>query len=511
MGEALGRRDFLKAMGLGAAGMAVPGCVRPPGHDAGEDSVAPGLLGTRARAAGRKPNVLFIAIDDLNDWVACLGGHPGVRSPNIDRLASRGVLFTNAHCAAPACNPSRAALMTGIRPSTSGVYLNQQPWRQSPVLKDAVTLAQHFMAHGYHALGSGKIYHGRFPDPASWNEYWPEKTKPKPPEGYRKRKQCYNGLNASHFDWGPVDLPAGETMSDTKVAEWVSAELAKERDKPFFLACGIFRPHLPWYVPQKYFDMYPLDGIVLPKVKEDDLADVPPIGKQMARPQGDHAKVTRSNQWRKAVQGYMASITFADDCVGKVIDALDGSPHRDDTIVVLWADHGWHLGEKLHWRKFTLWEEATRNPMLFVAPGVTKPGGRCGRPVGLIDIYPTLVELCGLPPRGELEGKSLVPLLADPKASWDRPALTTYRRGNHSIRSERWRYTRYADGREELYDHDNDPLEWTNLADRPEHAAVRKELARWLPEKNAENTPAGKGRKGKGKGKSKGKRKKGQE
>jgi arylsulfatase A-like enzyme len=392
------------------------------------------------------------------------------------------------------------------------------------------------MAHGYHALGSGKIYHGRFPDPASWNEYWPEKTKPKPPEGYRQRKKCYNGLNAAHFDWGPVDLPAGQKMSDTKVVEWVSAELSKERDRPFFLACGIFRPHLPWYVPQRYFDMYPLDTIVLPKVKEDDLADVPPIGKQLARPQGDHAKVTRARQWRHAVQGYMASITFADDCVGKVIAALEASPHKDDTIVVLWADHGWHLGEKLHWRKFTLWEEATRNPMLFVAPGeklhwrkftlweeatrnpmlfvapgVTKPGGRCARPVGLIDIYPTLVELCGLPPREELEGKSLVPLLADPGASWDRPALTTYRRGNHSIRSERWRYTRYADGREELYDHGNDPLEWTNLADRPEHEAVRKELARWLPDRDAENTPVGKGRKGKGKGKSKGKRKKAQE
>jgi arylsulfatase A-like enzyme len=235
--------------------------------------------------------------------------------------------------------------------------------------------------------------------------------------------------------------------------------------------------------------MYPLDEIVLPEVKEDDLADVPPTGVRFARPQGDHARVTRAKQWRKAVQGYLASITFADDCVGQVIDALDRGPHASNTIVVLWADHGWHLGEKLHWRKFSLWEEATRNPMLFVAPGVTSPGGRCSRPVNLLDIYPTLSSLCGLSANDRLEGLDLTPLLRDPNASWEQPTLTTYTRGNHSIRSERWRYTRYADGSEELYDHDADPLEWTNVADRPEHESVKEDLARWLPATDAPNSP----------------------
>jgi arylsulfatase A-like enzyme len=470
------RRDFLKAAGAGA--LSVP-CVSRLAH-----------------AGGEGPNVLFIAVDDLNDWTGCLGGHPDARTPNIDRLAARGVLFTNAHCAAPLCNPSRAALMTGIRPSTSGVYLNPQPWRGSPALKDAVTLPQHFMAHGYRAAGSGKIYHGAYPDPASWHEYWPSKRKTRPSECYTKERASLSGLNAAHFDWGPIALPEGGKMSDSLVADWVSGRISKRRDRPFFLACGIFRPHLPWYVPRKYFDMFPLESVALPVVKEDDLDDIPPVGRRFARPQGDHAKVLRHGQWRRAVQGYLASISFADECVGSVIDALDASPHARDTVVVLWADHGWHLGEKLHWRKFTLWEEATRNPLLFVAPGVAR--GRCSRPVSLLDVYPTLVEFCGLPPREGLEGKSLVPLLRDPGAHWDTPAVTTYKRGNHSVRSERWRYTRYSDGTEELYDHLEDPLEWENLAERPGCEGVKGALARWLPEADAPGVPIERRRRWKG-------------
>ncbi len=447
-------------------------------------SMGPALAS--AEAEPRKPNVLFIAIDDLNDWTGCLGGHPDVKTPNLDRLAGRGVLFTSAHCAAPACNPSRAALMTGIRPSTSGVYNNRQPWRKSPVLKGAVTLPQHFMAHGYRAIGSGKIYHGGYPDPPSWQAYWPSQRNNKPSDPTPPSdKRPLNGIpRTSHFDWGPVDVPDPK-MGDSQVADWVIGQLKAKHDKPLFLGCGFFRPHLPWYVPRKYFEMYPLETITLPNVKEDDLDDVPPLGRRMAKPEGDHRNVLEHKQWRKAVQGYLASISFVDTCVGRVIDALDKSPYRDNTVVVLWSDHGWHLGEKLHWRKFALWEEATHNVMMFIAPGVTRPGGRCDAPVNLLDIYPTLIDLCGLKPREELEGVSLLPLLKDPTAKWDRPTLTTHGRKNHAIRARRWRYIRYSDGTEELYDRQNDEMEWTNLAKDPKYADVKKELARWMPKTDA--------------------------
>jgi arylsulfatase A-like enzyme len=273
------------------------------------------------------------------------------------------------------------------------------------------------------------------------------------------------------------------------VASWGMEFLKGDHGGPFFLACGFFRPHLPWYVPPKYFEMYPADEVTLPNVNENDLDDVPKIGRQMARPEGDHKKVIETDNWRRAVQGYLACISFVDTQIGKVLDALYSSPYAEDTIVVLWGDHGWHLGEKLHWRKFALWEEATHNVFMVVAPGLTRAGGRCSRPVSLLDIYPTLIELCGLPPKEGLEGQSLVPLLRDPAAEWERPVLTTHGRENHSIRSERWRYIRYRDGTEELYDHDNDELEWTNLAGRAEHADVKQELARWLPESNAPDAP----------------------
>lgn len=440
-----------------------------------------------ARPAGRR-NVLFIAIDDLNDWVGCLGGHPDVRTPNLDRLAARGLLFTNAHCAAPLCNPSRAALMTGLRPSSTGVYDNNQPFRKAAVARGAVTLPQYFMANGYRVVGGGKIYHGSFPDPESWQEYFPSQRQTQPPDPVPPQRPVNGIPNAAHFDWGPLDVPDSE-MGDWKVAEWARRELARRHDRPFFLAVGFFRPHLPWYVPRKYFEMYPEEKVTLPLVKDDDLDDIPPIGRKFALAQGDHQKVIQYGQWRKAVQGYLASISFVDAQVGRVLEALDEGPNAQDTVIVLWSDHGWHLGEKLHWRKFALWEEATHNVLILVAPGVTRAGGRCSRPVSLMDIYPTLVELCELPPRGGLEGVSLMPLVRNPAAPWERPALTTYLRGNHSVRSERWRYIRYSDGTEELYDHLNDELEWHNLAGRPQYHAIKQELARWLPPADAPDSP----------------------
>jgi len=446
-----------------------------------------------AQSRGPKPNVLMIAVDDLNDWVGCLGGHPQARTPNLDRLAARGALFTNAHCAAPLCNPSRAALMTGIRPSTSGIYDNGQPMRKSPVLKDAVTITQHFRAAGYRVIGGGKIYHGAFPDPSSWDEYFPSQQQNKPPDPVPAKLPANGIPNTGHFDWGPLSVPDAD-MGDHKVVDWAAGELRKAQSKPFFLACGLFRPHLPWYVPSKYFDLFPLNSIKLPVVNPDDLDDVPPIGKKFARPGGDHKSVTDHKQWKQGVQAYLASIAFMDAELGRLLDAFDASPHAANTIVLLWSDHGWHLGEKLHWRKFTLWEEATRNVFTVTVPGLTRAGTRCSRPVSMVDIYPTLSELCGLPARPELEGKSLLPLLRNPSAEWARPAVTTYFRNNHSIRSERWRYIHYADGGEELYDHAADPLEWNNLAAKPEYDVVKQNLARWLPRVNAAESVHERGR-----------------
>ncbi len=445
-----------------------------------------------AQADLAKPNVLFIAIDDLNDWIGVLGGHPQAETPNIDRLAERSVLFANTHCAAPACNPSRAALMTGIPPYESGVYNNPQPWR--PALPDAVTIPQHFSANGYWSAGSGKIYHGAYPDPASWDAYYPDQLENKFPDPDPPKKNI-NGIGRGHFDWGPVVEPDAE-MGDYKTATWISSQLSKSHDKPFFLACGIFRPHLPWYVPQKYFDQFPLDSIRLPKTLKNDLADVPPLGLKMATGGGDHAKVLEANQWKQGVQGYLASIAFADAQVGRVIDALDSGSHGKDTIIVLWTDHGWHLGEKEHWRKFALWHRATRTPLMISVPKGVKalPGGslrnrQSQQPTSLLDIYPTLIELCGLPQREGLSGTSLMPLLRNPDAETGRAIVTTHGRNNHAIRDTRWRYIRYADGAEELYDHQADPNEWTNLAGDPSHAATVARLAQWLPKTNVPDAP----------------------
>ena len=452
-------------------------------------SLLPTAPWAAVKAAPAKRNILFIAIDDMNDWIGCLGGHPNTITPNLDRLGARGVNFSSAHCAAPLCNPARAALMTGRRPSSTGVYLNSQPYHGSKVLKDAVTLNQHFKNSGYLTLGCGKIYHGTqgaFADTKGWHDYGnPNDTSVLP-----GKPPLAGAAGQGHFDWGPTTT-GDENMRDYQTTEWIAKHLQAKHDQPMFLACGFTRPHLPWYVPKKYFDMHPLDRVQLPVVKEDDLDDVPPIGRRFAKPTGDHARVTRADAWKKGVQAYLASITFCDAMVGRVLRALETGPHANDTLIVLWSDHGWHLGEKLHWRKFTLWERSTRNILMFVAPGVTQPGGVCNRPVSMMDIYPTLMDLAGLKAPGIQEGESLMSWLRNPNAPKKTPALTTYQFGNHAVRSEQWRYIRYNDGGEELYDRAKDPEEWTNLAAKPELAAVKKDLARWLPKHNEPDAPGG--------------------
>ena len=427
--------------------------------------------------AAHRPNVLFIAIDDLNDWVNCMGGRAGVHTPHLDRLAKRGVLFTNAHCAAPSCNPSRVAIMTGVAPASSGVYNNGQDWRNSPRLAKAVTLPEHFRAGGYEAFGGGKIFHclswindgyGKQQNEAKlWNRYWPAADRPMPDPLWPKATEAKRATNGYLYS---KPIAVGKDL--------------KGRPRPLFQAVGIFRPHIPWYAPEKYFALYPEDKVFLPKVKKDDLADVPPAGHRSIR-KAWHEWLVKNDEWRGAVRGYLASISFADAQVGRLLDALDKSPHAKDTIIVLWSDHGMHIGEKQQWEKFTLFEESTRVPLMIVAPGVTKGGGVCDRPVNLLDVYPTLNELCQLPARKDLDGVSLVPLLKNPKAKWDRPAVTTWGRDNHAVRGQRYRYIRHPNGTEQLYDHQSDPDEFTNLAARPELAAVKARLAKWLPQTNA--------------------------
>jgi arylsulfatase A-like enzyme len=445
---------------------------------------APGNSAVAAAAEGeRRPNILFIAVDDLNDWVHHLGGNPQSTTPNIDRLARRGVTFTRAHCAAPLCNPSRAALLSGLRPSTTGVYDNPTDWRK--VITDVPTLPMHFMQNGYYVAGAGKIYHDSFRRDSDWNEYLTNRRRDPQP------KSEDHGVGGIAF--APLDADDAD-MQDYETVSWTIDKLNTRHDRPFFLACGLHKPHMPWNVPRKYYDMFPVDRIILPKVLETDLDDIPPAGVKIAKPQGDHRQILESGRWKDAVQGYLAAIAFADAMVGRLIDALDRSPSRDNTIVILWGDHGWHLGEKQHWRKFTLWEEATRAPLIVVAPGVTRPGGVCSRTVDFMGIYPTLCDLSGLSTPGHVEGTSFKSLLANPDSPWDRPALTTYLFNNHGVRSEHWRYIRYNDGSEELYDEDKDPLEWSNLAGKPEYAAIKAELAESLPKTNAPSAGAGKGK-----------------
>jgi len=427
-------------------------------------------------------NILFLISDDMNDWIGCLGGHPDVITPNIDRLAKRAILFEQAHCSAPICNPSRASVMSGLNPSTTGCYGNRQALRMSEVGFEAVTLPRYFSNHGYFSTGVGKITHGKFPDPASWDDFYPN-LRSQSLSGAEPLDKNSNGLNDEGFQWGPLDVADGE-MKDGRITQHLIHMLGKEYDKPFFLAGGWKLPHLSWHAPRKYFDMYDPETITMPVVPEDDLEDLPAEALKNTR-SSKYKSITKAGKEREGVQAYLACISFIDVQVGLVLDALDASPHAENTIVVFWGDHGWHLGEKSHWSKSTLWEEATRAPLMIVAPGI-KPG-RCPTPVSFLDIYPTLVELAGLEPNLDLDGKSIVPLMKNPEAVWERPALTTHGKGNHSLRTRQWRYTRYHDGGEELYDHNTDPMEWNNLAGDPAYAEIKSQLKKWLPESDAED------------------------
>jgi arylsulfatase A-like enzyme len=440
-----------------------------------------------------KPNVLFIAVDDLNDWIGCLGGHPQTRTPNFDRLAASGVLFTNAYCAAASCNPSRTAVFSGVPPHRSGLYQNTQKMRD--VLPSADLLPRYFSLHGYWSAGSGKLLHYVI-DPPSWDDYFPEKAKDDPfPRTFYPKKRPVSLPRGGDWqyvetDWAALDVGDQQFGGDWLVTKWIGEQLSRRHEKPFFLACGLYRPHEPWFVPKHYFEPFSLETIQAgPGVKEGDLDDVPPIGQKIARNRY-FAHIQEQQQWHHGIQAYLASIHFADAMLGRVLDALEKSPHRDNTIVVLWSDHGWHLGEKEHWQKYTGWRACARVPLMVRVPqgaaGLpegTPAGSVCRRPVGLVDLFSTLTELCGLPTKPDIESRSLIPLLRNPAAPWPHAAVTHLDQPeNYALSTERWRYIHYRDGGEELYDVETDPHEWTNLASRPQHAAKLAEMRALAPQ-----------------------------
>lgn len=443
--------------------------------------------------AAPKPNILFIAIDDQNDWIGCMNGHPQAVTPNIDRLARRGTLFANTHCQSPLCNSSRTSLMTGLRPDTTGIY-GLAPWfRHVEKFRDVTSLPQYLSKYGYKTYSTGKIYHGGLGRRKTDNEF--DILGPPASVG-AKPKQKLVDTPSKHplVDWG-VFPHKDEDKGDWKVASWAVDTLDNKPQEPFFLTVGFFLPHVPCYATQKWFDLYPEESTELPPVILSDRADTPRFSWYMhwKLPEPRLKFLKEANQWKNLVRSYLACVSFADSQVGRVLDALEKNGYADNTIVVLWSDHGWHLGEKEITGKNSLWEHSTRVPLIFAGPGMIA-GNRCTKPAELLDIYPTLLDLCKLPANKHLEGLSLLPQIKDPNAPRSRPAITTHNHDNHGVRSEHWRYIRYADGSQELYDMGKDPHEWHNLAGDAKYAEVIREHRRWIPKHSSKPAPGSKHR-----------------
>jgi arylsulfatase A-like enzyme len=444
------------------------------------------LIGANCSADDSTPkkpmNVLFLIADDLNSWLLNDSDrYPGkVIAPNLRKLADSGVNFSRAYTASPVCSPSRTAFFSGVSPWKSGHYHNALQVKDSEPLKNALSLAGLFKNAGYTTASYGKITHGWDQKP-NWDERVGHKRDPAPPGA------PLTPVGRGEQDWGPIHL-AEEEMNDTTNVEAAIRRLEKKHDRPFFIACGLFNPHMPWYVPQKYFDMFPLDELATPELLKNDLGDVPALGRALTDGKSKYVDQILSHGLHKeAVRAYLATTAYADVQIGRVLDALDTSPYRENTIVVFLTDHGFHLGEKHHWQKATLWEEATHCLLMFRVPGVTRAGGVSERFVSLQDIYPTLADLCGLEPPEYLDGRSLVPLLRDPNANWESTAISGLTdKGNPlegyiSIRNEQGRYIRYGAGQEEFYDTSKDPHEWTNQIAHPGYARTIQMLRVSVP------------------------------
>lgn len=451
--------------------------------------------------ADKPMNVLMIAVDDLNNWVGPLRGE--AKTPNLDRLAAEGIHFNNAHATVPACNPSRVAIFTGRRPESTGQYRNPGNFRDMEGNDKLVTMPQLFRQNGYEAVAAGKIFHkqrgtGQEPlvqsDDISWNQQAVVDIGTGGEKEYRDENGNAKWMNGDlTYDdkpvnsylgrfgiWGPTDIKTEET-GDYAVAKFCSDYMQESHDKPFFLACGLFRPHSAQVAPQKYFDMYPLEEMETPPHPEADIQDLPKIAKYNFASTFAKKVINTGDQWRRAVQGYKASTTFADDMIGVILDGLEKSPYKDNTIVVLWGDHGWQIGQKYRWEKFSLWNQGTQTPFIIKVPGMEPQV--VTDPVTLVDIYPTLVELTQVKNESvELDGYNLKPLMEDPNTNWEKPAVITYEPNNHSVRYKNWNFIQYSDGSVELYDHNKDPDEWTNLAGDPQYKAIIAKLKEAVPQ-----------------------------
>lgn len=445
-----------------------------------------------ADATQKQPNVLFIAVDDLNNWLGCLNGYANTKTPNIDKLAARGVLFSNAHCQAPLCGPSRASIMTGLRPSTTGIYgmiPDDKVRSENPATKDIVFLPEYFRNHGYHTMGIGKLFHIHVPE-GMFDEsggrvkgFGPLPEERFVWDGFGTSDRKNYGRTST--DWGAYP-EVDSLMPDHQSVDWVIERLNRKYDQPFFMGLGFLRPHVPLYVPQKWFDMHPLEGIEVAPYQSDDLEDVPPVALQIndlpMMPSTEWA--IESGEWKNIIQAYLACVSFVDYEIGRVMEALENSAYANNTVIVLWSDHGYRLGEKGTFAKHALWEPATNAPLLFAAPNLPK-GKVIDAPAEMLSIYPTLLELCGLPAYERNEGKSLVSIMQNTKEEAGAYALCTFGRNNHAVKSDRFRYIRYEDGGEEFYDHNNDPNEWTNQADNPDYEDEINALKQHLPTTNA--------------------------
>jgi len=442
------------------------------------------LLGCDQKVTTKNPpNILMISIDDLNDWIGVLGIQPEVQTPNIDRLARSGILFTNAHCQAPICGPSRASVLSGLRPSTTGIYgqIKDEDLRKgSPSMADIRFLPQYFQDNGYKTMGVGKIFHNHAP-----KGVFEISGGRKGSFGPKPEKRLKWDRKGTSTDWGAYP-DQDSLMYDHQYAQWTIKQLEQKHNRPFFMAVGFIRPHVPWYAPKKWFDIYDPQKITLPPYLPNDWDDLPEIAKRIAfkgmMPTTDWA--IENDEWKNIVQAYLACVSFVDHQVGQVLNALEKSNYKDNTIVVLWSDHGYELGEKGSFGKQTLWSESTRVPLIFKIPD-GKQNIRIDQPVELLDLYPTLLMLSGLPDNPQIEGKSLVPLFEE-EINPAAVAITTYGKNNHSLVNQKYRYIRYEDGMEELYDLQKDPQERNNLSHLTALDSVKTQLRDHLPKVNAD-------------------------
>lgn len=412
-----------------------------------------------------KPNVLLIAVDDLNDWIGVLGGHPQAKTPNIDRLAARGVLFSNAQCQSPVCNPSRSSLMASLYPSTSGIYFLSPDLKESPIARKSKLMPQRFEEEGYNVFGAGKLFHNG----GRQNEtYVPNYAGQFGGFGPLPEKKISDYPGHPLWDWG-VFPELEYQMPDYRIASWAEERLVEKQEEPFWMGVGFYRPHVPQFAPQKWFDMYPIQSIQLPKTISEDMSDISSYGRDITRlnhVSPTYKWVIENDEWKPLVQSYLACVSFVDTQIGRVLDAYDEGDYGDNTYIVLFSDHGFHLGEKERFAKRSLWKDGARVPLIFIGPNIPQ-GKVCNKPVQLLDIYPTLLELTHLEADSSHEGNSLVPLLKNVTSKWPYMARTSFGPGNYAIVSEEYRFIQYNDGTEEIYHRKNDPNEWDNLINEP--------------------------------------------